>query len=252
MTRANEVLAHFLDAFIEGLDPDGKAYPMVVVAGPNGSGKSTFWHHVVKPRFGGLAESWEYLNADDLVREELGAGVRLDSVNQASLKELQLHAQSALTHQRRDLISNEPTNGFVYETVFSDPQGEKVKELEQGAEQGFLTVGVLVCADSIDVLIERVSRRAADGDHGVDVDRQRARYPRVLENMKKALKVLDLVVLVDNSTDDKQIKAAFRAVAVIQSGQVTLCADQLPSWARDVLNSIAPSETTNGAHSQRH
>ena len=80
MTRANEVLAHFLDAFIEGLDHDGKAYPMVVVAGPNGSGKSTFWHHVVKPRFGGLAESWEYLNADDLVREELGAGIRLDSV----------------------------------------------------------------------------------------------------------------------------------------------------------------------------
>jgi len=244
LTRANEVLAHFLDAFIVGLDPDGKAYPMVVVAGPNGSGKSTFWHQVVKPRFWGLAESWEYLNADDLVREELGTGVRLDSVNQAALKELQLHAQSALTLQRRDLITNEPNNGFVYETVFSDPQGEKVNELEHGAKQGFLTVGVLVCADSIDVLIERVTRRAADGDHGVDVDRQRARYPRVLENMKKALRVLDLAVLVDNSMDDMHIKGAFRAVAVIQSGRLTLCVDQVPDWAREVLSSLASSNTT--------
>ncbi len=80
------------------------ARPIVLaVAGPNGAGKTTFYEALVAPA--GL----RFVNADDLARE----------------LELDPYAAAEVAAGLRERLL-EQGESFVYETVFSDPVGEKV------------------------------------------------------------------------------------------------------------------------------
>jgi predicted ABC-type ATPase len=86
---------------------------MVALAGPNGAGKTTFYHAHLRPA--GL----RFVNVDVLAQEmhfEACAAARVaDAVRQE------------LVRQRES---------FVFETVFSDPVGEKLAFLKSAAQAG--------------------------------------------------------------------------------------------------------------------
>src|SRR5208337_2938777 len=90
---------------------------IVTLAGPNGAGKTTFYHAHLQPA--GL----RFVNADVLARElaiEPYAAARVaDAV-------------------RRELVKQRES--FVFETVFSDPMGEKLAFLKNAAEAGYNTI----------------------------------------------------------------------------------------------------------------
>ena len=103
----------------------------MAVPGPNGAGKSTFYHSHLKPA--GL----RFINADVLALE-------LDMESYA--------AAGVAGSLRRALV--EQGESFVFETVFSDPVGDKLASskiaaklgmktaqfMDRAAEQGFLAV----------------------------------------------------------------------------------------------------------------
>ena len=92
---------------------------LVMLAGPNGAGKSTFYEAYLK-RLG-----LPFLNADVLARE-----TGLDAYE----------AARTIAAIRDGCI--ERRESFVTETVFSDPQGEKVAVLGRAAEAGFDVTGL--------------------------------------------------------------------------------------------------------------
>ena len=65
---------------------------------------------------------------------------------------------------------------------------------------GFLIAVIFVGTNSVEINIERVKARVEKGGHDVPEEDQRRRYPRTLANMKKLLPLADLIVILDNST----------------------------------------------------
>lgn len=90
---------------------------IVALAGRNGAGKTTFHHAHLRPA--GL----RFVNADVLARE-----LNLGPYAAAAVA-------AAVRHQ---LV--EQRESFVFETVFSDPVGDKLAFLKEAAEAGYTVV----------------------------------------------------------------------------------------------------------------
>lgn len=181
---------------------------IVAIAGPNGAGKTTFYNAHLKPA--GL----RFVNADDLGRE-------LDLEPYAA-------AELADTVRRELLRLGE---SFVFETVFSDPAGAKLSFLKQAADLGYTTVLCFIGTSGPNVSEQRVSMRVSQGGHDVPREKLVSRYPRIMANLKNALRELPHVWIFDN--DDLRIP--FRLVVVIENGRVTKLHRSLPKWLRPLL-----------------
>jgi predicted ABC-type ATPase len=181
---------------------------IVALAGPNGAGKTTFYDAYM--RIAGL----RFVNADVLARElriepyaaaRVAAGVRNELVNQRE--------------------------SFVFETVFSDPVGEKVAFLRSAAQAGYNTVLFFIGTAGPKVSEERVAMRVSQGGHDVPTKKLEERYPRILANLRAALRELPNVFVFDNN----DLRRPFRLVAVIQSGCVVKLQKPLPRWLVPLL-----------------
>lgn len=181
---------------------------IVVIAGPNGAGKSTFYHSHLKQT--GL----RFVNADILTRE-----LDVDPYSAAKIAEL---LRNELIRQRES---------FIFETVLSDPVGEKIQFLEEAVTQGYNVVFCFVWISSAEVSEQRVAMRVAQGGHDVPTDKIRDRFPRVLANLKSAIQRLPYVVIFDND----EIKAPYRQVAVFENGNATYIESTLPPWLVSIL-----------------
>ena len=180
------------------------ARPIVVaVAGPNGAGKTTFYEAHLAPA--GL----RFVNADDLARE-LG----VDAYEAAELA----------ARLRQTLL--EQGESFVFETVFSDPVGEKVRFLAQAAAKGYTVLLCFIGVDGPEVSEERVAMRVLQGGHDVPTRKLEARYPRTLANLARAIRDLPHVQVFDNG----DLGRPFRKVAVFEHGRVSEGHAPWPRW----------------------
>jgi predicted ABC-type ATPase len=169
------------------------ARPIIVaIAGPNGAGKSTLHEAFVAQA--GL----RFINADDIART-----LDIDAYQAASLAE----------SLRAELVRQ--GESFAFETVFSDPNGEKVAFLERSAQQGYTVVLCFIGLDQALTSDERVAMRVAQGGHDVPAEKISARYPRSLANLRRAIHALPFVWVYDNS----DLSRPFRKVAEFQRGQ---------------------------------
>lgn len=213
----------------------------IMLAGPNGAGKSTAFETL----FSKIAadQNLEFLNADDMVRELVdahhGQGTPLSALDPAVLNDLQKQAQK-LMHAERSLRIEAANSNFVFETVFSDPDGHRLAELEQAQKSGLQTIMVAVCSDDLEALIDRVRQRALRGAHGVDEATQRSRYPRVRANLCTAASRVNLAILLDNSrVSAKPGMGRYRVLAFINQGKLVGCVPDMPAWASEVVTSVA-------------
>src|SRR5688500_15201591 len=90
---------------------------LVALAGPNGAGKTTFYHAHLRPA------SLRFVNADAVARE-----LDLDPYDAAKVAD-------AL---RRELVRQRES--FVFETVFSDPVGDKLAFVTEAMNSGYNVV----------------------------------------------------------------------------------------------------------------
>ena len=170
---------------------------LVALAGPNGAGKTTFHHAHLRPL------ALRFVNTDVLTRE-LG---------------LNPYAAAKVADRlRRELVAQRES--FVFETVFSDPVGDKLAFLKDAARRGYSVVLCFIGIASVDRSEERVAMRVSQGGHDVPTEKLAARFPRTMANLKQAIKDLPCVVIFNN--DD--LAAPFRLAAIYQNGQSTFLA----------------------------
>ncbi len=183
---------------------------IVAIAGPNGAGKTTFFH-------AHLASAGLHFVNTDVLAAELGVGP--------------YEAARLADALRKALV--ERGESFVFETVFSDPVGEKVAFLEDAARSGYVVVLCYIGLSGPDQSAERVAMRLSQGGHDVPDEKLQARFSRPLANLRTAIARLPYVLIDDNS----DLEVPYRQVAVFDRGQPRQLQEPIPEWLRPVLPS---------------
>ena len=180
------------------------ARPIIVaIAGPNGAGKSTFFHaHLAQA---GL----RFVNADELAR-----GLSIDAAEAAQLA----------NRIRQELL--EQGESFVFETVLSDPVGDKVDFLARAAARGYTVVLIFIGIDDAQVSEQRVAMRVMQGGHDVPAEKLAARFPRTMRNLARAIQRLPHVLVFDNT----DLAHPFRQVAEFRDCKLLSANEPIPRW----------------------
>jgi predicted ABC-type ATPase len=185
---------------------------VVAVAGPNGAGKTTFFHAHLRPA------ALRFVNADVI----------------ASELDLEPYAAAAVADAlRRELVKR--GESFVFETVFSDPRGDKLALLRDAESAGYQVLLCYIHVTDPRVSEERVAMRVSQGGHDVPSDKLRSRFPRILANLATAIRELPNVRIYDNS----DLGEPFRLVAVFERGRPIHPSGPLPTWLRRLLHGTA-------------
>jgi len=180
------------------------ARPIVVaIAGPNGAGKTTFHGAHLQPA--GL----RFLNADEIGREFM--------VSPYDAAELAGRIRETLVEQR---------TSFVFETVFSDPVGDKLAFLRRAEAKGYTVVLCFIGLDGPERSEERVAMRVLQGGHDVPAEKLKERFPRTMKNLSGAIRDLPHVLVFDNG----DLHRPFRKVAVFERGKMIERHAPLPRW----------------------
>lgn len=187
-----------------------------LIAGPNGAGKSTLYRYLIQPRYPQLP----FVNADLYEREQLG------HIRHAVRRSEAARAWADV--QRKAHL--EAGQAFVSETVFSHPS--KLQLIAEARALGFEVALYAVCLDDPRRLLERVQQRVHEGGHDVPVNKILARYPRTLENLRLAVREVQLAMLFDAADTET---GGPHLVASVVGGQVRPHGPWLPAWARKVL-----------------
>ena len=181
---------------------------IVALAGPNGAGKTTFYHAHLQPA--GL----RFVNADVLAQElniEPYAAARVAGA-----------VRQELVRQRES---------FVFETVFSDPVGEKLAFLKSAVEAGYNTILCFIGTAGPKVCEQRVAMRVSQGGHDVPTEKLVQRFPRILANLQAAVRELPNVWVFDNN----DLRIPYRLVAIFESGRVVKLQRPVPKWLTPLL-----------------
>ena len=181
---------------------------IVAVAGPNGAGKTTFYHAHIAPA------ALRYVSADILARE-----LEMDAYAAAK-------AADAI---RRALLGRKES--FAFETVFSDPAGDKLNFLKEAVATGYTVALCFIGLEGPGLSEERVAMRVSQGGHDVPPEKLKSRFPRTLRNLKAAIGALPLVYVFDNS----DLSRPFRKVGIFRSGRPAEKLKGAPDWLMRVL-----------------
>lgn len=180
-------------------------HPVVVaIAGPNGAGKSTFYEAILSRS--GLF----FVNAD-----VIAAATGVDAYTAADLAEA----------YRQKLISQRES--FIFETVFSDPVGEKLEILCELERAGYTVLLIYIGIADSGQSASRVAMRVAQGGHDVPIGKIAERYLRTLDNLSRALDLLRNVLVYDHS----DLTHGYRLVVRKLDGMMEIVGD-LPRWLR--------------------
>ncbi|HEX3798124.1 MAG TPA: zeta toxin family protein [Verrucomicrobiae bacterium] len=185
------------------------ARPVIVaLAGPNGAGKTTFYESHLRPS--GL----RFLNADVFAHE-----IEMDPYRAAQL----------VANLRNELAAQKQS--FIFETVFSDPIGDKLTFLKEASQAGFTVALCFIGISSPGRSDERVAMRVSQGGHDVPNEKLLPRFFRSLANLKRAIRELPHVLIFDN--DDLQMP--FRLVAIFRNGRQVTLNQPVPAWLKEII-----------------
>jgi predicted ABC-type ATPase len=181
---------------------------VVALAGPNGAGKSTFYD-------AHLATTGLYfVNADVLALNG---------------KMSPYAAAEAADVTRRRLV--EMRESFIFETVFSDPVGDKLTFLKDAEHVGYTVLLIFIGIAGPEISDDRVAMRVSQGGHDVPQSKLVERFPRIMNNLKRALAELANVWVFDNS----DLVRGNRLVAKVENRQGIELYKPTPEWLKTLL-----------------
>ena len=187
---------------------------IVAIAGPNGAGKSTFYDTYI------AQSKLFFVNADIIAH-----GTEVSAYE----------AAEAAGQMRDDFVTRHES--FVFETVLSDPVGEKVDFLKRAVAEGYMVIFFFVGVRSAFISQTRVKMRVTQGGHGVPSAKLETRYPRTMANLARAIKISPSVFVFDNS----DLSQPYRLLAEYRNGILTQRGDPWPKWFLDVVEQDAAS-----------
>ena len=182
-----------------------------IIAGGNGAGKTTFYELRLKHL--GIP----FVNADMIAKKVFPEDPEGSSYRAAKIAEI-----LRFEHIRAG-------NSFCFETVFSHPS--RIDFLAEAKALGYRINLVVIHVSSPALNIARVARRVVEGGHNVPNEKVETRIPRMLNNIKQAIPLCDLVKILDNSNTD----GPYRPVLTITNGKMQKFIDPLPDWADDLI-----------------
>jgi predicted ABC-type ATPase len=159
----------------------------ILLAGPNGAGKSTFRKVYLEPA------NFLCFDPDQESRKRLGRDPRSRDEAVYTTKEL----DARVTEQFKSKTS------FALETVFSDGEGYKLDLIRKAQKKGYIAGVIYIGLDDPQLSVARVVDRVQNGGHDVPDGLIHSRFPRSLENLKKAIPLADFVLFVDNSGETR-------------------------------------------------
>lgn len=181
---------------------------LAALAGPNGAGKSTYFESHLAPA--GLP----FVNADVLANS-----LQIDAYGAAALADA----------IRRRLV--ERRESFIFETVLSDPAGDKLEFLKSAEKAGYVACLIFIGIGDAEISADRVAMRVSQGGHDVPAEKLKQRYPRVMNNLKRALAEIGNVLVYDHSDLD----AGYRLVATREAGGAVELHGPTPEWLKPLF-----------------
>jgi predicted ABC-type ATPase len=228
-------------------------------AGPNGSGKSTL-KDILEPEWLGV-----YINPDDMEKAIRVSGYidftdyrlsvvydalkqfwqsstllqnhrLVDDINLMSFRKNKLYFNSVIANSyhasalsdfaRRELLSAKIS--FSFETVMSNE--DKVLFLKSAQTAGFKTYLYYVATEYVEINIERVQIRVANGGHPVPEDKIRKRYDGSLTLLIEAIEHSNRAFIFDNSGEKPEF------IAEVTNGDtIEMKIDEMPHWFKMAL-----------------
>ena len=182
-----------------------------ILVGGNGAGKSTYYRLALEPL--GLP----FVNADLLARIVFAEAPEAHSYEAAQLAE----------RQRYQLL--EQGVSFCFETVYSHPS--KIDFIAHAKALGYQVIMVLIHLESTDLNQARIAGRASEGGHNVPADKVISRIPRLLDQVRASIPLVDVLRAYDNSSADDP----FAPVFTITNGSLRLHQEPFPTWAAALL-----------------
>jgi predicted ABC-type ATPase len=189
-----------------------KSCPKIIaIAGPNGAGKTFFYYEHLSDLFP------VFINADEIAKEK-----GCDTLTAAKMAE----------KRRQSFVKKGKT--FVFETVLSEKKsaGGKIEFLRNAEALGYDVKLVFIGLDSVEKSQRGVSIRVSKGGHDVPVDKLKKRFPRCMKNLARAIKILSLVDVFDNSV----LGRPHQHIASFVKGRAVFVTDELPTWFRKSLS----------------
>ncbi|MHC9544770.1 MAG: zeta toxin family protein [Vulcanimicrobiota bacterium] len=176
---------------------------IIAIAGPNGAGKSTFFHaHMA---FAGI----RFIEPDALAGE-LGTDAYTAAKMADALRRGFMRARES----------------FAFETVFSDPAGDKLAFLKEAVKAGYTVVLCFIGIADPDLSETRVAMRVSQGGQDVPTEKIYSCFPRTMANLKAAISELPIVYVFDNS----DLQRPFRKISVFKQGRQVYTDAAPPEW----------------------
>ena len=183
---------------------------LMIIAGPNGAGKSTLTRL--------FTADMPVIDPDAIAR-----AIDPEHPESASLAA----GRQAIDRSRAYIQSN---CSFIVETTLSG--NTYLNLIREVKAFGWITSLTYIGIDDPATNIQRVRSRVKLGGHNVPIADIVRRYERSLANLGKAAKIVDRLILYDNSTD-----ARHQLVATIEGDSTVIYMQELPSWVdRSILN----------------
>ena len=182
----------------------GAAPRFLLIGGPNGSGKTK----IVTP-----GVQLPIINADEIARTL----ARVDP--QAAAAEARVLA----SQQVKDHFASRTSFG-IETTLNKDTDLALVRRAKT---LGYDTEALLIWSGGLEVSLERVRLRVAQGGHNVPLDEVRSRYQAGVEALPVIVGAIDLVTVFDNSRPEVD---GPEVVLEAENGVIVALVDRPPTW----------------------
>ena len=115
---------------------------------------------------------------------------------------------------------------FGFESTWSGQSRPAIVRRAHG--QGYETQAIFLGTNDVGINIARVRRRVLEGGHDVPEKEITRRWARALENLLATWEELDLIDVLDSSTE------TVRVIAQKQGRQTRLTVSEIPPWATPI------------------
>lgn len=179
-----------------------------IFAGCNGAGKSTLIDH-----FGGGFGI--IINPDQIAKQ----------LNPTDPRSVDLSAgKKAVDEIRKSL---EQKQSFAMETTLSGKF--VIRQMIAAKESGYKVYLYYIGLQDVQMHIDRVRTRVLEGGHFIAAEDIIRRYDISLKNLKNAILVADISVILDNSGEEYEI------LLEIEYGQTKYHSKLLPQWLKGIV-----------------
>ena len=186
---------------------------LYILAGPNGTGKTTYYETAIAEGF--IDPTLPFVNVDLITRSLPGGYTGENFVMADELARIEIGGH--LTAMRDFMIESNLATQNDYEWI---------KAMKK---KGYDVVLFFLCTSDIEININRVQKRVAEGGHDIPVPIIEHRFKMSLTYLKGSLHLFNKVYLIDNS-GETAIK-----MAEVNNSMLLAKETQVPLWVNEVL-----------------